>query len=305
MHKRHQHLNIPIEIVRTLVAISETGSLSKAAERLGLSQPAISSQIRRLQSLVGGSLFVKGANGTTATDLGKLAVQQARKIIEANDQLLRLGGNSFGPPPLRLGLSTSLVETFLAQKMEPLADVFIQADQSASIGRGLINGHIDVACIFNNAQLDPEVEHMITHEYEEPVSWIRARNFVLSPGAPLPIITHPANDWIIPTLTKHELSYKIVFNTPDNYASFAAVKAGIGLTAVPTRTIPADLMVAKEYYLPELPPVRTLLCERPGLEPQRSSVLIKQLSDLFFENSNTFAGKDVKGRHLKRSGAVA
>lgn len=35
MHKRH--LNIPIEIVRTVVAISETGSLTKAAEQLGLS----------------------------------------------------------------------------------------------------------------------------------------------------------------------------------------------------------------------------------------------------------------------------
>lgn len=57
MHKRHQHLSIPMEIVRTVVAISETGSLSKAGERLGLSQPAISSQIRRLQNLVGGALF--------------------------------------------------------------------------------------------------------------------------------------------------------------------------------------------------------------------------------------------------------
>ena len=34
MHRRHQHLNIPIEIVRTVVAISETGSLSKAGDRL-------------------------------------------------------------------------------------------------------------------------------------------------------------------------------------------------------------------------------------------------------------------------------
>jgi hypothetical protein len=74
---------------------------------------------------------------------------------------------------------------------------------------------------------------MVTHEYEEPVTWIRARNFVLSPGAPVPVITHPGNDWIIPTLTKHGPSYKIVFNTPDSHARYAAVKAGIGLTARP------------------------------------------------------------------------
>jgi DNA-binding transcriptional LysR family regulator len=300
MHRRHQHLNIPIEIVRTVIAISETGSLSKAGERLGLSQPAISSQVRRLQSLVGGSLFVKGANGTTTTELGKLALQQARKILEANDQLLRLGGNNFGPSPLRLGLSTSFVEEFLGHKSsEPFADIFIHADHSTSIGRGLIDGYIDVACIFDNSRLDPEIRHMVTHEYEEPVTWIRSRNFVLSSGAPIPILTHPGNDWMIPTLTKRGLSYKIVFNTPDNYARLAAVRAGIGLTAVPARTVPSDLVIAREYYLPPLPPVSALLCERAGLETPRASALVKHLAALFFKGSNTVAVKEARSGFLK------
>src|ERR1700743_2328245 len=112
MYRRHQHINIPIEIVRTVIAISETGSLSKAGERLGLSQPAISSQVKRLQNLGRGSLFVKTAHGTTTTDLGKLALRQARIILEANDQLLRLGGNNIGPQPLRLGLSTLFFRGF-------------------------------------------------------------------------------------------------------------------------------------------------------------------------------------------------
>src|SRR6201989_2590070 len=116
MYRRHQHVNIPIEIVRTVVAISETGSLSKAGERLGLSQPAISSQVKRLQGLVGGALFLKTANGTTTTELGKLALQQARRILEANDQLLRLGGNNFSPQPLRLGLSTPFVDEFVRRQ---------------------------------------------------------------------------------------------------------------------------------------------------------------------------------------------
>jgi molybdenum-dependent DNA-binding transcriptional regulator ModE len=116
LHRRYQRLNIPIEIMRTVVAISETGSLSKAADRLGLSQPAISSQIKRLQGLVGGALFLKTANGTTVTELGMLALQQARRILEAHDQLLRLGGNSDGVQPLRLGLSTLFVQKFIRRQ---------------------------------------------------------------------------------------------------------------------------------------------------------------------------------------------
>jgi hypothetical protein len=53
----------------------------------------------------------------------------------------------------------------------------------------------------------------------------RSRNFLLSPGAPIPILAHPGNDWIIPTLTKRGLSYKIMFNTSDNYAR---LRTGVG-----------------------------------------------------------------------------
>ena len=44
MHRRYDGINIPIEIVRTLVAIADLGSYSKAGEKLGLSQPAISAR---------------------------------------------------------------------------------------------------------------------------------------------------------------------------------------------------------------------------------------------------------------------
>ncbi len=284
MHRRHQHLNIPIEIVRTVVAISETGSLSKAGERLGLSQPAVSSQIKRLQTLVGGSLFLKTANGTTTTELGKLALQQARRILEANDQLLRLGGNTDGPQPLRLGLSTLFVQQYIKQQSsETLADVFVHTDHSVPIGKGLIDGYIDVACIFENSAIETEIEQLIVNEIKDPLVWVRAKNFVLSPGAPLPLLTWPGDDWMIRTLTRHGMSYKIVFNSPDYHAKLAAVEAGIGLTAIPLSMVPPSLARAKEYYLPELPPIRALLCVRLGLESSQASALVRQLSAMFFK----------------------
>ena len=286
MHRRHQHLNIPIEIVRTVVAISETGSLSKAGDRLGLSQPAISSQVKRLQSLVGGALFTKTASGTTTTELGKLALQQARRILEANDQLLRLGGNTDGPQPLRLGLSTLFVQRFIrTQTAESLADIFVHTDHSVPIGRGLIDGYIDVACIYENPVIEGEIEQLVINRIKDPLVWVRAKNFVLSPGAPLPILTWPGDDWMIRTLTRHGIFYKIVFNSPDYHAKLTAVEAGIGLTAVPASMVPPTLVRAKEYYLPELPSIEALLCARLGLESDQSSILLRQLSALFFNAS--------------------
>ena len=283
MHRRHQHLNIPIEIVRTVVAISETGSLSKAGERLGLSQPAISSQIKRLQGLVGGALFVKTANGTTTTELGKLALAQARRILEANDQLLRLGGNTDGAQPLRLGLSTLFVEQFIRhQTADSLAEIFVHTDHSLSIAKGLIDGYIDIACIFENSAIESEIEQLVINRVKYPPVWVRARNFVLSPGAPLPILTWPGDDWMVRTLTRHGIAFKIVFSSPDYHAKIAAVEAGLGLTAVPQSMVPSTLVRAREYYLPELPSTEALLCARLGLESEQATALLKQLSAMFF-----------------------
>ena len=92
MHRRYQEINIPIEVIRTVVEIAETGSYTKAGERLFLSQPAISAQIKRIQSLVGGQIFERTANGLRPTAKGELILSQARRILESNDQILTLGG---------------------------------------------------------------------------------------------------------------------------------------------------------------------------------------------------------------------
>jgi DNA-binding transcriptional LysR family regulator len=249
-----------------------------------LSQPAISSLVKRLQNLVGGAVFVKTANGTTTTELGKLALQQARIILEANDQLLRLGGSNGGPQPLRLGLSTLFVDEFIKrQTPETLLDVFVHTDDSTSIGRGLIEGYIDVACIYRNQRLDSDIDQMVVNECDEPLVWVRAKNFALSPGSPLPILTYPGDDWMIPTLTKLGLSYKIVFNSLDYHARISAVEAGVGLTSTPASRMPPTLIRAEESYLPALPPVKAILCVRLGFDTPKASELMRGLSAQFFK----------------------
>lgn len=284
MHRRYQPLNIPIEIVRTVVAISETGSLTKAAERLGLSQPAVSSQIKRIQSMVGGALFTKTVNGTSATQLGKLVLHQARRILEANDQMLRIGGAAHLPQPIRLGLSTLFVREFLSQQTaQSLSDMVIHTDNSVGITKGLIDGYIDIAYILENPEMTSEISHLIVNEADEEFVWVRSKDFVLSPGAPIPILTWPGDDLMVRTLTRHGLAYKIVFNSPDYHAKLAAVESGIGISAIPRRMIPPGLVWAQEYYLPHLPPIKALLCARSNLESSPSTDLLNVMSSRFFK----------------------
>jgi DNA-binding transcriptional LysR family regulator len=290
MHRRHEYLNVPIEIVRTVIAISETGSLSRAGERLGLSQPAVSAQMKRIQNLLGGELFRKTPHGTAPTSLGKLVLNQARRMLDANDQMLRLGGTAAGPQPLRFGISTLFVKEFLRHETaETLAGVVMYTDHSLSIAKGLIDGYVDVGCILENSEAAAEVSNLIVNEREEPFAWVRSRDFVLSPGAPIPLLTWPGDDMMIRALTKNRSTYKIVFNSPDYHATVTALETGIGLAALPRRSIPSPLVEAKEYYLPALPLGKTLLCARPELEIPQAEKLLRRITETLFASAKTDA----------------
>jgi hypothetical protein len=86
------------------------------------------------------------------------------------------------------------------------------------IGKGLIDGYVDITCIFENPAIETEIEQLVINRVKDPLMWVRARNFVLSPGAQVPILTWPGDDWMTRTLSRHGLAYKIVFNSPDYHA---------------------------------------------------------------------------------------
>ena len=68
-------INIPTELLRTLVAVVDLRSFTKAAQSLGVTQPAVSAQIKRLQLLLDCELFDKSAPGVSLTPSRRIADQ--------------------------------------------------------------------------------------------------------------------------------------------------------------------------------------------------------------------------------------
>ena len=92
MNRRYR--DIPIELLRSFVTINDLGSYTKAADELHLTQGAISAQMRRLQQLVGGTVFNKGPLGSGLTDRGKFLDTYARRILALNDQIMAYAGSA-------------------------------------------------------------------------------------------------------------------------------------------------------------------------------------------------------------------
>jgi DNA-binding transcriptional LysR family regulator len=284
MHRRYQHSSIPTEIMRSVVGISEAGSITKAAKLLGLSQPAISSQIKRIEHAVGGSIFQKSANGSSTTELGKLVLIQAKKILEANDQLLLLRGASPEDSAIRLGLANFYSQDVMhAMSRVAMANVSIYADNSAEIGKCMLDGFVDIGIFLSMSELVDDGSIEVIAQRDDEMAWVRSKDFTLSPGAPIPLLTWPGqivHDIMIQALERKGMIYRIAFSSPDYHARIQAATAGIGLTLLPKRLVPAPLIQANEYYLPKPAVPKLMLCARDGVR-KKHAVLIEELHTKF------------------------
>ena len=282
---RQHHASVPTEIMRSLIGIVEEGSISKAARVLGISQPAISAQLKRIEEYVGGNIFYKSAHGSAVTELGKVVLIQARKILEANDQLRLLRGAKSSSRTPRIGLCDLYASNaFAALSTNDFADISIVADSSSEIVKGLVNGFIDIGLFLlpAGASIDPSI--MVLRERPEDLVWVRSTDFVISPGAPIPLVTwgrHVTHDMMIHALEKGGLVYRIAFSSPDHQANINAAKRGLGISALPGRLVPQPLLHAKEYYLPKLAVPTLHLAVRAGFDV-KDSKFVKSLDADFF-----------------------
>src|SRR5215469_6412504 len=93
--------------LRYFVAIAEVRSFTRAAERLWIAQPGLSTQIRRLEAELGVRLFERHARGVDLTAAGTLFLERARATLAAADAAGSIGSDLNGgvAGTLRLGLA--------------------------------------------------------------------------------------------------------------------------------------------------------------------------------------------------------
>lgn len=271
--------NIPIEILRTVVLIADVGSYSKAGERLGLTQPAVSQQIKRFQILVGGPIFDRSGAGVVLNVKGKLMMPLIRRLLETNDQILEYGGAAKDPRPLRVGISDLYAENFLQTLRADPREVSITCDHSIDLLRGLSDGYIDAGAL-----LRPSSDAgTVVDTWLEPFVWVRSQGFTLSLGAPVPLVGRPgllSDHMAISLLESRGIAYRFAFSSFDRACRQAAVRAGVGLLLMPAWAIPADLVEAQDYYLPPVPPVEAGIMTRHGIDTRATKSIVEALRHL-------------------------
>jgi DNA-binding transcriptional LysR family regulator len=255
-------INIPTELLRTLVAVVDLRSFTKAAHSLGVTQPAVSAQIKRLQILLGGELFDKSAPGVTLTEKGEVVVNYARRLLSINDRILHLAAPQSSLQLLRVGVpwdfAGDLLPVALAEfrRRWPHLRFQLRGQSSDSLLRDLRQGELDVVVALT--QSEPALD---AHQHwNEDVAWANA-GAKLDAAAPVPLVTHDATCILYRVATQalnHAgRDWEIVFNGVGSVALIAAVRAGLGVCAVIRRLAPGGLVVPDDSALPKIP---SLVC---------------------------------------------
>lgn len=160
-------MNIDFELYRIFYIVAKNESISKAANELHISQPAISKSIKKLEEQLGGGLFVRTKKGVVLTEEGKEFYSYIKQAIEyignAENKFTDLINLESGC--IKIGISTTLTKEFLLPYLEkfhtlyPKIDIQIITSITSDLILKLKNGLIDIVILnLNNKNYGNDIE---------------------------------------------------------------------------------------------------------------------------------------------------
>src|SRR5262247_1340130 len=174
--RRGGMVNIPTELLRTLVFVVDQRSFTKAAQSLGVTQPAVSAQIKRLQFLLGYELLDKSAPGVSLTPRGEMVVGHARRMLSINDQIAQLGGGQPTAQTVRVAMPSDFAGVRIPATLARFRKRWPGIRFAASVTsfentlRGLRQGDIDLAVAIASSKPAIEAQHL----WIDQAVWVRS-----------------------------------------------------------------------------------------------------------------------------------
>jgi DNA-binding transcriptional LysR family regulator len=256
--------DVGTELLRSLVAVVEEASYTKAALRLGISQPAVSSHVKKLAEHLGVEIFDKSAPGVRLTANGEIVLEHARRIMRQHDNLLRdMAQTASAVPRLRVGASTVLLHASIMEALaefrrrHPDADLQFHREMSTQQIVMLNAGELDV-CLALTWHEPREEAFLYWHA---PMVWLGRKDMPLPMKPPIDVIAHGTSsqgaEENIAALREAGIEHRLVLKCNDADSSLQAARYGMGVQiAMLSRGLPEFMQVLGEGS--GLPPLKPL-----------------------------------------------
>lgn len=163
--------------------VAHEGHLTRAAERLNLSQSALSAQIKTLEARLGHPLFLRVGRRLELTEVGRIALDHADRIFATGEELIAtLSGAAAERPPLRVGALSTLSRNFQIRFLKPImdrddAEIVLSSGSQARLMEALTALALDVVLTTTPPETD---SGLIAHRLDEQPVAIHGRPDLLA-----------------------------------------------------------------------------------------------------------------------------
>lgn len=239
-------INIPTDVLRSFVAIADTGSFTKAAHQVFRTQSAVSQQVSKLEQTIGKPLFLRDGRSVKLTQSGNDFVGYARRILKLHDEALAIFTEPHLEGLVRFGIPDDYVDAYLPRILSSSAEVFpriqfeITCQASGDLYETMTAGNLDIILVTSRPHF-PE-GNVVSRQ---PVVWVTSPTHFVHEEDPLPIALFeencPVRQAVLEKLDKMGRNYRLAYSSANHAGLTAAVKAGLAITALPRCAVPTGL----------------------------------------------------------------
>ncbi|WP_299842378.1 LysR substrate-binding domain-containing protein [uncultured Roseovarius sp.] len=266
------------DLLRTFIAVADTGSFTLGAARILRTQSAASLQIKKLEETLGQPLFRRHGRGVSLTPVGEELLPIARQVTATLDTTLRHLTADQLAGRLRIGLPDDHSQDTLAQiiaefaQSHPSVELEVICDLSARFPGLLANGALDLAVYEVETPDDPD-----TVLWRDQTQWLMSRHHDLLSREVLPVALFDRDCWwrdaALGALKAMQRPYRVIYSSQSVQGITAAVDAGVAVALLGSGAINEKMTaLGPQQGFPEMP-ISNLILETAGPEsPARRSI---------------------------------
>ena len=249
--------NISTDGLRTLITVVEVGGFAKAGELLGLSQPAVSLQIKRLEDVLGHKLFKKQGQRQVLNQYGELLLPMAKQMLLQNDSILQLFTKENVTGKVRLGIPSEFAARILPSIIGDFVALYpdVSLEVKSRLSKHLLSvsreDQFDLVLALNE-DLNSEKFPVFM---QDQLVWVG--DLSLAQNEVVTLVTAPEGciyrRRAIEALQLAGIKYRISYSNADLTGLTAALNEGLGITVLAKSTVPNELNYQLQTkHLPEL-----------------------------------------------------
>lgn len=240
--------NLDTDLLRTFLAIIDTGSMSAGASKIGRSQSAVSLQVKRLEATLGKPVFMRHGRGVVPSAVGEKLEPVARQTVSLlNASLAEIRSDELAGV-IRLGIpddhSKSVLADIIASfaKKHPLVEINVRCASGAEFADAISNGHLDL--VLYEVETAEDHHHVLA---EENTFWVTSRLHSAHELSPLPIALFDRDCWwrdvALNTLQRSGLAYRIAYSSESVSGVAAAIRSGVAIGLLGQSSIGRDFRI--------------------------------------------------------------